>query len=200
MDSKGIASTQFADMCEIPRPTVSQILNGRNKKISDEIIRKIHSAFPSLSVSWLMFGEGDMESISNIQFSAPQKWQKSDIDGSRQAENQKDGIVGGLFSQGITTDSEKLNSARESSTPHFQTIDPQPAAQNAAQNLDEEIKAELHGSTDSESNNIGPTVISKQTGCGSVEKKNGKRIVNIMVFYDDNTFESFIPSNEKGSV
>lgn len=55
-----ITKSQFADNCDIPRPTASQILSGRNKKISDDIISKIHSVYPNLSVSWLMFGEGEM--------------------------------------------------------------------------------------------------------------------------------------------
>ena len=46
MDSESIGSTQFADACKIPRPTLSQILSGRNKKISDEVISKIHEAYP----------------------------------------------------------------------------------------------------------------------------------------------------------
>ncbi len=60
LDTAGISKSQFADNCKIPRPTASQILSGRNKKISDEIIAKIHSIYPNLSVLWLMFGEGSM--------------------------------------------------------------------------------------------------------------------------------------------
>lgn len=60
MDSTEMTSSQFADLCEIPRPSFSQLLSGRNQKVSDTIIRKIHSVFPDLSVSWLLFGEGDM--------------------------------------------------------------------------------------------------------------------------------------------
>lgn len=56
----GIGTSQFADAAGIPRPTLSQILNGRNKKISNELIEKIHKAYPSLSIMWLLFGEGDM--------------------------------------------------------------------------------------------------------------------------------------------
>lgn len=55
-----ISKSQFADSCGIPRPTASQILSGRNKKISDEIIAKIHSVYPNLSIMWLMFGEGSI--------------------------------------------------------------------------------------------------------------------------------------------
>ena len=60
MEQAGISSSQFADTCEIPRPTLSQLLNGRNKKVSDEVIGKIHRAYPTLNVMWLMFGDGEM--------------------------------------------------------------------------------------------------------------------------------------------
>ena len=60
MDQAGISSSQFADTCEIPRPTLSQLLNGRNKKVSNEVIGKIHRAYPSLNVMWLLFGDGEM--------------------------------------------------------------------------------------------------------------------------------------------
>lgn len=56
----GLTNSQFADACGIPRPTLSQILTGRNKKISDVLIGQIHQAFPKLSVLWLLFGEGNM--------------------------------------------------------------------------------------------------------------------------------------------
>ena len=35
LDVHNIANSQFADKCDIPRPTVSQLLNGKNKKISN---------------------------------------------------------------------------------------------------------------------------------------------------------------------
>lgn len=72
MAANGIASSQFADNADIPRPTLSQLLNGRNKKISNELITKIHEAYPGLNVLWLMFGEGNMECDSNFEVSKPQ--------------------------------------------------------------------------------------------------------------------------------
>lgn len=73
METSQLTISQFADRCGIPRPTMSQLMNGRNKRISDEIINKIHSAYPDLSVLWLMFGEGDMLTGENIKTSEPQK-------------------------------------------------------------------------------------------------------------------------------
>lgn len=60
MESIGLSHSQFADRCGIPRPTLSQLLSGRNKKISDLLVGQIHQAFPDLSVLWLLFGEGNM--------------------------------------------------------------------------------------------------------------------------------------------
>lgn len=58
IDSLGISVSQFADACGIPRPSLSQLLTGRNKKVSNMLVEQIHRAFPDLSVLWLMFGEG----------------------------------------------------------------------------------------------------------------------------------------------
>lgn len=60
LQENGISNSIFADNCGIPRPTLSQLLNGRNKKVSDELIAKIHASYPSLNVMWLMFGDGEM--------------------------------------------------------------------------------------------------------------------------------------------
>lgn len=72
MEHTGLSSSQFADAAAIPRPSMSQILNGRNKKVSNELIEKLHVAFPNLNIVWLMFGEGPMETISNTQTSEAQ--------------------------------------------------------------------------------------------------------------------------------
>ena len=60
LEHAGISNSQFADTCVIPRPTLSQLLNGRNKKVSDEVIAKIHRAYPTLNIMWLLFGDGEM--------------------------------------------------------------------------------------------------------------------------------------------
>lgn len=70
IDEMGLTNSQFADTCGIPRPSLSQILSGRNKKISDVIVGQIHMAFPQLSVLWLLFGEGDMLMSSPVASSS----------------------------------------------------------------------------------------------------------------------------------
>ena len=36
LSHNGISNSTFADTCDIPRPTLSQLLNGRNKKVSGD--------------------------------------------------------------------------------------------------------------------------------------------------------------------
>ena len=72
IEKLGLQNSQVADMAAIPRPTLSQLLTGRNKKVSNELIEKLHVAFPNLNVAWLLFGEGDMLVNPDIKFSEPQ--------------------------------------------------------------------------------------------------------------------------------
>lgn len=55
----GLSDSQFADQCSISRSTLSLLLSGKNKKISDVILSQIHDTFPRVSILWLLFGEGD---------------------------------------------------------------------------------------------------------------------------------------------
>ena len=79
LDSSGISSSKFADACGIHRPTLSQLRNGRNKKVSDEVIKKIHDAYPSLNVMWLMFGDGEMISGGGPNANSPKSLFDEDV-------------------------------------------------------------------------------------------------------------------------
>lgn len=59
IEALGLSDSQFADKCSISRSTLSLILSGKNKKISDVMLSQIHEAFPEVSILWLLFGEGD---------------------------------------------------------------------------------------------------------------------------------------------
>ena len=143
----GIAYSIFADKCDIPRPTLSQLLNGRNKKISNEVLDKIHVAYPELSMMWLMFGEGEMMSeigknITNLQSS-------------------------------IFDENEEFN----------EDIESDDIKQNRVQDANPVVEA---------LQSLSMNMVKTQDKSGSSE--NEKRIVNIMVFYSDNSFESFVPN------
>ncbi|MCM1310520.1 MAG: helix-turn-helix domain-containing protein [Bacteroides sp.] len=163
MESHGIGSTQFADSCGIPRPTLSQILSGRNKKISDAVIAKIHNAYPQLSVLWLLFGEGQMETGGRISAAESQIPASGVFPGQpaasyrpQQAETMEPDE--GLF--GLGNSSEPLI---------FDDDEPM-----------HEVSGDVRLKKDDS-----PTV--------TIPADGSKSIVNIMVFYSDNSFQSFIP-------
>lgn len=143
----GISNSIFADKCDIPRPTLSQLLNGRNKKVSNEVLDKIHIAYPDLSMMWLMFGEGEM--LSEIGKNIT-KVQSSIFDENEEFETEK--II----------DSNDTNIEDASSVAMV--------LQSLSKTVDNNKKIKQEGLSDE------------------------KRIVNIMVFYSDNSFESFVPS------
>ena len=59
LQEKGLNSSSFADTIQVSRGTVSHILSGRNNP-SKGTVDKILIAFPDISSSWLIKGEGPM--------------------------------------------------------------------------------------------------------------------------------------------
>ncbi len=165
LDQNGISNSQFADTCEIPRPTITQLLKGRNKKVSDEVISKIHLAYPALNIMWLMFGDGEMF-VS----------QDANSSGNPVAQNlsktpqPNEGFMGGAGAkQGNPT-------SRNQRTISFSDGD-QSAANSGAAALNTALQS-----------------IAKNVSRGGTPSPTGQRqIVNITIFYDDNSFEFITP-------
>lgn len=160
MEAYGIGSTQFADACGIPRPTLSQILSGRNKKISDAVIAKIHNAYPNLSVLWLLFGEGSMESGAGVRSQA----QKTEF----QAPEIPDAQRRNDFVAAQTDDSEDMGGLFSGDSLFF----------GDEEGEKETAKSAAPGGEE-------PVV--------TIPADDSKSIVNIMVFYSDNSYQSFVP-------
>ncbi len=77
MEYSGLSNSQFADKAGIPRPSLSQMLHGRNKSLNNQVLEKLNEAFPELNIVWLLFGHGEMVDISKIEFSERQNMQNS---------------------------------------------------------------------------------------------------------------------------
>ncbi len=58
MRSEGLSAADFADKIGINRSGLSHIINGRNNPSLD-FVMKIHNAFPSISLDWLLDGTGE---------------------------------------------------------------------------------------------------------------------------------------------
>lgn len=166
LNQNGIANSQFADTCGIPRPSLSQLLNGRNKKVSDELISKVHAAYPSLNIMWLMFGDGDMY----VGDENPILSQNAQL-----AENSKLGDA-------PKTVGENQNSGKAIAFGEGDLFEMAQAASEtpAAKVIRETMQQATKKSHDSAAKS-------------PADSSSGKRVVSIMVFYSDNSFESFGP-------
>ena len=164
LEQTGISNSQFADTCEIPRPTLSQLLNGRNKKVSDEVIGKIHRAYPSLNVMWLMFGDGEM------------------IMSGHDAPDAGDNGAGSMKQNGNQNDD---MGQRAISFDEDEPMAYRPAAKSAQRittpSMSETIQSIMRSNSAGRMN---------QRGSSSSDARS---VVNIVVFYNDGRFEQFGP-------
>ena len=165
LDQTGISNSQFADTCDIPRPTLSQLLNGRNKKVSNEVIDKIHRSYPTLNIMWLMFGDGEMLD--------------SNEEGALNADKMSDAALG----------SEERHDVPTQRAISFGDDEPQGyrSASRSAQRL-----ATTSSMTETIQNIMRSTAASRpqQRGGGASDR----RVVKMLVFYSDGRFEEFGPT------
>ncbi len=155
IDEMGLTNSQFADKCGIPRPSLSQLLTGRNKKISDVIVGQIHKAFPELSVLWLLFSEGPMLKKEEVKVASVPNGEILFDDIPEYEDNRSEKEKYSNLSA--------LN--REKISDNYQ--------ENSLLRRDLKI-TELEG---------------------QIEKmrKNPRKVLQITVYYDDSTFETFYP-------
>lgn len=178
MNAESISSTQFADACRIPRPTLSQILSGRNKKISDEVIGKIHEAYPSLSVLWLLFGEGDMRVDSNMQMSEAKNSGFIDIYAAEHPETD-----GNSVSLASVDGDDVFASKKIEQTLPFDSDDKKELKQVQSISIADDDESSAASSMSQPS----PRKV-------SIAADATKSIINITVFYSDNSFQVFRPA------
>lgn len=225
IETQGMSSTQFADTCGIPRPSLSQILSGRNKKISDILIGAIHSVFPNLNVVWLMFGEGTMfvrdnkndEPLHNNEFAtnpltfnldlpAPINGKISDT------ESQPQNPLPPQHTEfDIMPDNEGSNPFVNISQETGSALAPRNTGGGDKMRLQNSVKSDglSNVSTKSKENGLTTpqnrhssrmnTEISADFKIADLQsqidemRKNLRRVTHITVYYDDSTFETFVP-------
>lgn len=202
----GLAVSQFADTAQIPRPTLSQILNGRNKKVSNELIAKLHEGFPRLNIMWMLFGDGTMEISDN------------NADAGTPRQNR-------IFSPEISSDAPQAEEFDES-TPYGRERDlfssansepesglPDASGFSQRQNFRDSDKygrsaANGRERTGKDNTTAGPSSSRQAERFGgdvpslnlnpsmAINPDSTKKVQSIMVFYTDNSFEIFTPSRQ----
>ena len=143
LDQTGISNSLFADTCEIPRPTLSQLLN----------------------VMWLMFGDGEMINSGSEQPQATDKMTDSP--------NGSGGHVDEMGQRAISFDDDESLGYRTASKPTQRMATPT--------TVNEAIQSIMRSST-------------AGRGPRGAASPDARRVVNIMVFYNDGRFEEFGPA------
>lgn len=167
IDSLGITITQFADNTGIQRSSMSQILGGRNQKISISTIGKIHARYPDLSIYWLLYGHGPM--LSGSQAMQPE----DELEGEPRLS------TGPTPFMSLFDDENGVNLPEDTEEPKY-------AKENEPNRLVKSADA-VENERVEPSNTLDFELRVRE------EKK--RRIVKIMIFYSDNTFESFSPDS-----
>lgn len=177
IENENLTYSQFADRCGIPRPSLSQLLTGRNKKINDSMIRQIHNEFPFLSITWLLFGEGEMDVRNTTPIN--EELGENDL---------------GLFSPLFTNDNtfapnSSLNSTKLPAKDRSNVKISKESAPNdplsesfVIDNQVESLKIKIKELT---------SIIEKM-------KANPRKVTQITLYYDDSTFETFERTQKPG--
>lgn len=171
IETNGLTSSQFADMCGIARPTISQILSGRNQKISDILITKIHQAFPELSISWLMFGEGPVKvGGSDVRLGSVVDSRDASVDSTGRIDGtEQNSVDENSFDSTITTNRSVYS--------NLSGLSRGEAGLNVSKN--QIFESEMR-------------IVDLQKQIKNM-KQNPRKVIQITIYYDDSTFETFVP-------
>lgn len=162
IDYTGLTSSQFADTAGIPRPSLSQMLHGRNKSLNNQVLSKLNDAFPNLNIVWLLFGNGDMLTNSNFEISEPQT----------SIENTKTDILG--------TDTLQLNSRNCSDKISVQSSAESPSGDSLnTSNLFESVQSDCNAQPQQKQqpNGFEPPILDPSVKV-SLSKEAGKRVTS----------------------
>lgn len=169
--STGLTSTQFADKAGIPRPTLSQLLHGRNKSINNQILAKLDEAFPELNALWLLFGRGNMLVDSNIEISGRQNVANFQSESSQNAQLQSTAVD------------------------DFVENDCSASAQSATISslLGQKMRKQVENDNLVSEPGAWTTSVICTPPDDNPNTRPAKRITSIIVLYSDNSFETFNP-------
>lgn len=156
-----MSTTVFADTIGVSRSALVHLLTGRNQPSLD-VVKKILTVFPEISVDWIMFGKGNM--IREISSADPGKTTSApEIDNYSQID---------LFT-------EYPKNENDVATEGKQALQSQPASQPM-----DDVTAYPY-------NSRRPVSYSQQSKREKTRPANDKKIVRIVFFYNDNSFEEF---------
>lgn len=175
MESEDYTPARFADTLDIGRAIVSHILNGRNNPSLD-VISRILEAFPAINPDWLLFGTGNMYRGDN----AGNKPSAETLESQDVSSTEKTSFD--LFSQPQTV----IQNEKQCTYTHpIVEREAQPVSNTSQlENRESREDAQLGANTASTSTEIIREKVVYKT-------LPDRKISQIIIYYDDNTFEVF---------
>lgn len=175
MEQTGLSQQDFAARLQISPASLSSIFTGRTNPTNNHVMA-IHRAFPDINVNWLLFGEGEMRGGSSASTSDSDDLISVDASSTpsplSDAPNSSPATPGGMPSM-FSVD------AFEPAAPtHPSVVSPTPSAHQRP----------MRGQQDAR-----PMVAPRNM---NIIDKPERKIKEIRVFYDDGTYEAFVPSSK----
>lgn len=213
MDYEQMSPTAFADKININRSSLTHIFSGRNQPSLD-VAKKILTAFPEISTEWLIMGMGEMlqpvpeveektvtvKTVDNMQqtdlfsgtedeYTAPEE---ESVEENVQEQEQAEPEAG---TPGVETTKVEVPAAKR-------YVAPEPAAPKEAEEVVEEIPAAESPKPEPVSRPTRGRARASESHIQAAGQRrdrisnspSDKKLVKIVFFYDDRSFEEYRPS------
>ena len=200
LKAKNKSSRQFAEEIGIQPSGMSHILSGRNNPSLD-FVMKVVKRWPEININWLMFGKGEMYVSSNGTQPVPEASKKEQVVSSATAQGEKQFDLfsqpGDYSSNGDVVVSEStLGNGKDEDARVAQSVDNilprEELSFNSMPSQDVNNKATIppQGATTQPIENSMNEAAKKSD---SVQPSLNKKIVKLIVLYDDHTFSEYYP-------
>lgn len=185
MDYKGLSPSEFADAIGVQRSNITHVLHGRNKP-GFQFISKMLETFSEINAKWLITGEGQMlmENQSGKQFDLFSPAAPPQNPGLQTPVNPSSGqVTAQQKSSGLPSD------------PATPPQNPSDSLYNPATPSLNEAERPADQKTGTPQKEISQSVFPVPEILKVASTEDQKKIESIVIFYCDQTFKQYIPSN-----
>ena len=187
IEREGMSQSQFADFIGVNRPTLSHVMAGRNNP-SMEIVMKIHQKFPKINLLWLLDGVGTYEDVTIVE---------NYLNSSMEDQYTDENAMPSSHYSSVTAD-ESILSTPSSVSPAILPGDDTPSrfyqgelfAENPIFVTENTGAAKKRKEMPLQTPPKAPYMSDSQTDYA--RKFLQRKIVEIKIFYDDGTYETFV--------
>lgn len=173
MEHEQMSQQEFAQKLGLSPATLSNIFNGKTRPTNNHV-QAIHKAFPNINISWLLFGEGEMY-----------------IPGSDSSMGESACLMDASTPMSLFGEAGSCMPS-SSCDPEGSRINERDSSSRSMHGGN--ISAPISDSASSKRSNHQITEINMASNNVKIIDNRPRSIKEIRVFFDDGTYESFVPS------